>query len=253
MGTISQNNFQRYGCLFLSIVVLTSGMSGCVKNSATASSVESEQTGQLKENTKNASDKNLVENFTTEGKPTKEIETPWGPQEIYDPVQDEVVKSAFKKVYDKKYTSTNYRNREYRQKLADSDLLIIYLAKEIHNTDVLRLGCKGIETFEAGQSYGYYDTLETLTRPCNYKANLGKPVTICEERVFQHFVRSSPSHGFLNGKLRPSQVLYPIGYNIDFEDEFVKKSIKPLVKDLTWKDELADFFDYECGKWRKQK
>ena len=79
MGTISQNNFQRYGCLFLSIVVLTSGMSGCVKNSATASSVESEQTGQLKENTVNASDKNLVENFTTEGKPTKTIQTPWGP------------------------------------------------------------------------------------------------------------------------------------------------------------------------------
>ena len=36
--------------------------------------------------------------FTTEGKPTKTIETPWGQKEIYDPTQDEQVKAAFKKI-----------------------------------------------------------------------------------------------------------------------------------------------------------
>lgn len=39
--------------------------------------------------------------FTTEGKPTKTIETPWGPREIYDPTQDEEVRAAFKRIYDK--------------------------------------------------------------------------------------------------------------------------------------------------------
>ena len=38
-------------------------------------------------------------NFTTQGKPTKTFETPWGPKEIYDPVQDEEVRKAFERLY----------------------------------------------------------------------------------------------------------------------------------------------------------
>ena len=38
--------------------------------------------------------------FITEGKPTKTIETPWGPREIYDPAQDEKFRAIFKNWFD---------------------------------------------------------------------------------------------------------------------------------------------------------
>ena len=40
-----------------------------------------------------------AEEFTTKGKPTKTIETPSGPKEVYDPLQDEEVKQAFADIY----------------------------------------------------------------------------------------------------------------------------------------------------------
>ena len=39
-----------------------------------------------------------IQSFTTEGKPTKTIETPWGPREVYDPMQDSEVKQAFRQI-----------------------------------------------------------------------------------------------------------------------------------------------------------
>jgi len=39
--------------------------------------------------------------FSTIGKPTKTIETPWGPKEVYDPIQDEEVRAAFKRIFDR--------------------------------------------------------------------------------------------------------------------------------------------------------
>ena len=38
-----------------------------------------------------------VDSFTTVGKPTKTIETPWGAREVYDPAQDEEVRNIFQK------------------------------------------------------------------------------------------------------------------------------------------------------------
>jgi len=40
-------------------------------------------------------------NFTTRGKPTKAIETPWGLRVVYDPAKDDVVRLAFKRIYDR--------------------------------------------------------------------------------------------------------------------------------------------------------
>ena len=36
------------------------------------------------------------ESFTTKGKPTTTIETPWGPKEVYDPTQDSEIREDFK-------------------------------------------------------------------------------------------------------------------------------------------------------------
>ena len=36
-----------------------------------------------------------VENFTTQGKPTKTVQTPWGDKHVYDPTQDPEIIEAF--------------------------------------------------------------------------------------------------------------------------------------------------------------
>ena len=195
-------------------------------------------------------DQSDVLSFTTAGKPTKRIYTPKGAREIYNPLADESVRRAFKNVYDKKYQNTKYRNRDYRRELGDSNLDIIFLAKEIHHTDILRIGCRSLGTFVADHSYGFWQTMETFEHPCDHEGNLGKPVSICEKRDFINLYRNRPSHAFLKGKIRPNPAAYPIGYNIDYTNEYNKENIEPIVKNLTWQDELSDFFDYECGSWR---
>jgi len=41
------------------------------------------------------------DSFTTEGKPTKTIETPWGPREVYDPSKDVEVLLAIEEIYNR--------------------------------------------------------------------------------------------------------------------------------------------------------
>jgi len=195
-------------------------------------------------------DQSDVLSFTTAGKPTKRIYTPKGAREIYNPLADESVRRAFKIVYDKKYQNTKYRNRDYRRELGDGNLDIIFLAKEIHHTDILRIGCPSLRTYVSGHSYGFWQTMETFERPCDHEGNLGKPVSTCEKRDFKNTYRSTSTIALLKGKIRPNQARYPIGYNIDYTNEYNKENIEPIVKNLTWQDELSDFFDYECGSWR---
>ena len=39
-----------------------------------------------------------AENFTTQGKPTKTVQTPWGDKQVYDPTQDPEIIEAFEYV-----------------------------------------------------------------------------------------------------------------------------------------------------------
>ena len=153
VGTISQNNFQRYGCLFLSIVVLTSGMSGCVKNPATASSAEFEQTGQLKNDTENSPTPTIktnfvsVESYTTENNPTRTIETPSGLREVYDPAQDKKVIAEF--------AATPKR-----------ELLIMRKTRHTQLKEFLPMGCVRFEDYSS--KYGVDDSYACdVSKPTN--------------------------------------------------------------------------------------
>ena len=61
-----------------------------------------------------------LSDFTTEGKPTKTIETPWGPREVYDPTQDEAVIEAFKNVY---IMGEQAISEDYLSELLPNDIL----------------------------------------------------------------------------------------------------------------------------------
>ena len=107
-----------------------------------------------------------LEEFTTVGKPTKTIETPNGPVEIYDPAQDPEVRAAFNVVYargdvtfgDVSRYNAFFRTGPYPAGIATGndpikETEIVRRAREIHYNDMMRIGCRFIRT-KPPQSYG---------------------------------------------------------------------------------------------------
>ena len=100
----------------------------------------------------------IPETFTTVGKPTKTIETPWGPREIYDPGQDQAVVKAIRSLYELSDTSFGEVARivgfgnllRVGQSASDADtytstdryIKTIKTARRTHYYDMLRLGCR---------------------------------------------------------------------------------------------------------------
>jgi len=78
-----------------------------------------------------------VETFTTDGKSTKTVETPWGDKQVYDPTQDPEVIAAFE--YVKKL---HLRDGPEKSKaiLAEHEQLFSKVRKIQYN-DMIRLGC----------------------------------------------------------------------------------------------------------------
>ena len=171
--------------------------------------------------------------FATAGKPTKTINTPEGPREIYDPVQDEEIRLAFKAVYDKQYEKAEYWNSVKRGKIGDKNLNLIFLSKEIHSADFMRLGCKNLRAFECAT---IYERRPNPLEQCGYLENLGKAITPCEADSFlaSHYLKLREKKSCsLKGKTYDNPIKVPIGYS----------------KNLTWENELEDFFAYECKAW----
>ncbi len=93
---------------YIPLVALALVFGGCSVNASVPIIAEFEASVKLNEGTIDAekvsaenSDPKLLETFTTKGKPTKTIETPLGARELYDPTQDEDVRKAFKRIYDR--------------------------------------------------------------------------------------------------------------------------------------------------------
>ena len=110
------------------------------------------ETGETNDRTEDF--KTLLENYTPDGKPTRTIETPWGPREIYDPLQDEVVKSAFKWGYnqnDPTFRPTYTRDPKYSHQY--------YILKSAMFAQVYayqNLSCKFVETSDCNTSFSDY-------------------------------------------------------------------------------------------------
>lgn len=127
-----------------------------------------------------------LENFTTIGKPTKTIQTPNGPVEIYDPTQDQEVRAAFHVIYSRgdvtfgdisRFNGATSNNPEVlsrhgfplgsRPSIPTIDAVTLGLARQTQYYDMMRLGCKIIEEVPS-QSYGR----QHLSKSCSH-ARLG--------------------------------------------------------------------------------
>ena len=133
------------------------------------------------------------ETFTTVGKPTKTIETPWGPREVYDPAQDEEVRTAFLSVFTRgdvtfgdvsRYNgiTPQYPNRltsfrKYTEPQIENkpDARILKTARQIQYYDLLRLGCKDVEELP-NQKYGKL----FFSEPCEDSELGSDEMSVCE-------------------------------------------------------------------------
>ena len=110
------------------------------------------------------------DNFTTVGKPTKTIEAPSGPRDIYDPAQDEEVLAAIEKLYADANVSFGEVSRlvgfESSPESTDAYVNIVRKSRQIHYLDTVRLGCP-----------------RAVDVPCQYYGSL-------------HFKKPCPTHNF---------------------------------------------------------
>ena len=121
------------------------------------------------------------ESFTTEGKPTKTIETPWGPREVYDPAQDEEILKAIEDIYQRGDVFFGDVHRVPLDRPVKADKLksvrLIRHARIIQSLDMSRAGCRIIYSVPC-QAW----TTTVFTASCPVP-NFGHPdLSDCEKR-----------------------------------------------------------------------
>ena len=178
------------------IAVLGAALLGCSNTESLSSQAKIETQAEVLKPT-------VAEEFTTKGKPTKTIETPWGPREVYDPAKDNVFKIAFEKVFLRgdvtfgdisRFNGTTSNNPEVLSKydfpkgvtpsVPTQDAITLRLARQTQYYDMMRLGCKVIDEIP-NQNYGHQHLSrscsgERLGRPQLSECELGRTLTVTE-------------------------------------------------------------------------
>lgn len=178
-------------------------------------------------------------NFTTEGKLTKAVETPWGAKQVYDPAQDTEIIAAHRHVKALKIESRQQlskRDDNGVRRYVDPNIDLLYHARKIHNQDIMRIGCTRLKTYECGVTYMANLKLNSLlNNTCNPLDNLGKPAQPCEGEL--DGVGAMPFEACtVNGKLQlriPEQLVERLSGRIE----------EPATP--------SDFFAFNCNSWSR--
>jgi len=155
------------------------------------------------------------DNFTTEGKPTKTIETPWGPRKVYDPAQDPSVAFFFKKWRDGQYAGASFPS-EWAE--------VIYEAKRVQALDYARHQCMR-QAFVGG----CYEVDFVFKRNCDGQQNFhSKTLTSCESENYVTLWNSE------------NKCRFQKGYSFSHFNA------------ATLKQSLQNYFHIDCLVWRGQ-
>ena len=115
------------------------------------------------------------DHFTTKGKPTMTVWTPWGERQIYDPAQDPEIRTIFRKWY----SENNKTYTQYKQENSP-EYQVFNLAAQIHTLDYMRIGCEYRErAFAPGKNWY---RLKTIKPGCWIEDSLGQStLSDCEK------------------------------------------------------------------------
>ena len=111
-----------------------------------------------------------AENFTTQGKPTKTIQTPWGDKQLYDPTQDPEIIEAFEYV---KNIHKQYGPNEKYDELKRYDILFSQI-RNIQYLDMGRLGCQDIRRPNCNDIFDNFSK-NSIPQNC-LKPSFGSPI-----------------------------------------------------------------------------
>ena len=163
--------------------------------------------------------------FTTQGKPTKTVQTPWGEKRIYDPIQDAEVVSAYKYLYS---LPAKHPGRDIYADLFQD-------IRETQWADLMRIGCGGAEI--NGCSGLYIESDAAFV--CRNKLSMGQSdLNVCEAENTQALL----PEGFLGScEFGPDNIFY----QGDFRYEFI--GTKQLTGVRTAEDEMKYFFNAQCN------
>ena len=174
-------------------------------------------------------------NFTTEGKPTKTIETPWGPREVYDSAHDPDIIRFF----DEFRTSANTFNVEEFYSPSRHFSRSLSRAQGASKLDLARIGCVEII------NYACQRVRIKIEPVCDFSTTLGQSSSSpCEVRNFYH-VNGMGSFGEL--------------VNSDVRRDECERAGKPhtsmaykgdILIDLPRDEFLASITDLVCNVWR---
>lgn len=186
--------------------------------------------------------------FTTKGKPTKSLITPFGAQEIYDPEKDPDVKRAFDNVYNISYSSTeDYFLDKYKRIYADKDLKFLFQSREVHHRDVMRKGCKLLFSYECGAEYGAVPNQTNLPADtCKLDTFVGKQANNCEKAHYLKLYGNPANACEVNARVSLNIMRTPIGSRTtaDLSEEL------QLSTKMDKQKQLRDFFEFECKSWK---
>ena len=173
-----------------------------------------------------------LEEFTTVGKPTKTIETPNGPVEIYDPTQDpEVIEEI----------SSIYGNIDTIQPL-DTTLSISSLARSIQALELHRKGCQIVLS---STCHPCIMKRVTIRNPSNLGQTYKRDVLLCDDQNFgnrkQFEIDGNTFIGCQIGEKDVPQMTHP------YDAKFIKKLVNSLKRD----DFTKFYFSQACQVWEK--
>ena len=132
------------------IAVLSTALLGCSNTESLSPQAKIETQAEVLKPT-------AAEEFTTKDKPTKTIETPWGPREVYDPTQDKKVMSSFLRLYN----IGDEIVEKQRGSTLSNDAEIVYAAREKKFKSLLENGCAFITSNQCGSYWSLDDEILT--------------------------------------------------------------------------------------------
>jgi len=194
-----------------------------------------------------------IENFTTEGKPTKTVQTPWGDKQVYDPVQDPEVIAAFNYVYQElpkqlktldgdsdvfgsevEQNFTNYAKR-------------FELIRNIQDNDLLRVGCShSINTYSC--DFEEREAKTSIPRYCTQVSFGSATLNECEKQNSSWIMKDvialsqSPCVKDLRGKDYALMSFWQIGMKNNPRTQTINDKNLPIGKNA----QIKSFFLSEC-------
>ena len=192
------------------------------------------------------------DHFTTKGKPTKTIQTPNGPVEIYDPTQDPEVRAAFDMLYNKR---AKFFSHHPKVVFHQSDLhtwewqpffkkngrarklgRILSMAERAQTYDYMRAGCQMQSDY---QCYGPTNDFDVLIKKCPKYRWGNFRLSSCEDRA-----RKGLSHNYEAG------VMPEVTCRVDGRTEkgfYIQHIGYPYYGNKD--QQFSRFFYKSCEKW----